>query len=72
MLKLAFYLKQNDKISLPKVQHVKLPCTLKNTILSKNWFSGVNVIIKCADNTGSNTSKLHLFSFTDQGLYSSL
>lgn len=29
MLKLAFNLKQNDKISLPKVQHVKLPCTLK-------------------------------------------
>lgn len=29
MLKLAFYFKQNDKISLSKVQHVKLPCTLK-------------------------------------------
>lgn len=28
-VKTSFLFETNDKISLPKVQHVKLPCTLK-------------------------------------------
>lgn len=50
MLKLAFYLKQNDKISLPKVQHVKLPCTLKTPFikeLSNAQITLVQTLVNC-------------------------